>query len=108
MSASVTETIELSAPATAAAATPQKPASEDGGLYLRAEGLSVSEQVALKKGTTAIIFASITGVTGISSLLSGLVTVILPTMAKDLDISKSLLLWYFLPRLSKTDSLVLS
>ncbi|KAK4942309.1 hypothetical protein LTR10_017916 [Elasticomyces elasticus] len=48
---------------------------------------------ASSKGTTAAIFASITGVTGISSLLTGMVTVMLPKMAKDLDISDAVLLW---------------
>ena len=47
-----------------------------------------------RKGTTAAIFASITGVTGISSLLLGMVTVMLPKMAKDLDISDAVLLGY--------------
>jgi len=47
----------------------------------------------LRKGTTIIIFTSITAVTGISSLLSGLVTVALPTIARDLDLPPSLLLW---------------
>jgi hypothetical protein len=46
------------------------------------------------KGTTAIVIASVTLVTGISSLLNGLTTVILPTMAVDLDIPDNLLLWY--------------
>ena len=48
----------------------------------------------MERGTTAIIFATVTGVTGISSLMSGMVTVVLPKMAKDLDLSDSLLLWY--------------
>jgi hypothetical protein len=47
----------------------------------------------LKKGTTAIIFASITAVTGIYAIISGIVVIALPKMAKDLDISDSLLLW---------------
>lgn len=46
-----------------------------------------------KKGTTAVIITTITGVTMISSLLSGLVTISLPAMAKDLQISDALLLW---------------
>jgi hypothetical protein len=45
------------------------------------------------KGTTAIVIASVTLVTGISTLLNGLTTVILPTMAVDLDIPDNLLLW---------------
>ena len=46
------------------------------------------------KGTTAVVIASVTLVTSISSLLNGLTTVILPTMAVDLDIPDNLLLWY--------------
>jgi hypothetical protein len=46
------------------------------------------------KATTAIVIASVTFITGISSLLSGLTTVTLPTMAVDLEIPDNLLLWY--------------
>jgi len=46
------------------------------------------------KATTAIVIASVTLITGISTLLSGLTTVTLPTMANDLDIPDNLLLWY--------------
>jgi hypothetical protein len=45
------------------------------------------------KATTAIVIASVTLITGISTLLNGLTTVILPTMAVDLDIPDNLLLW---------------
>jgi MFS family permease len=48
---------------------------------------------ALRKGTTAIIFTSIAGVTLISSMLAGVVTVALPHMVVDLSIPQSLLLW---------------
>jgi hypothetical protein len=46
------------------------------------------------KGATAIIITVITGVTTISSLLAGLVTIALPVMAKDLDIPQALLIWF--------------
>jgi hypothetical protein len=46
------------------------------------------------KATTAIVIASVTLITGISALLSGLTTVTLPTMANDLGIPDNLLLWY--------------
>ena len=49
---------------------------------------------AAKKGSTAIVFLSITCVTGISTLLSGIVTVVLPKMVEDLDVPRSLMLWY--------------
>ena len=45
------------------------------------------------KGRTAVIIASITMVTGIASMLNGLVTVILPTLQQDLALSDSILLW---------------
>jgi len=45
------------------------------------------------KGKTTVIIASITMVTGVASMLNGLVTVILPTLQKDLDLSQGALLW---------------
>lgn len=51
------------------------------------------EDPTTSKVTTAIVIASVTLITGISTLLSGLTTVILPTMAVDLDIPDNLLLW---------------
>ena len=45
------------------------------------------------KSKTAIIITAIAMVTGISTLLNGLVTVILPTLSKDLKLANSLLLW---------------
>lgn len=46
-----------------------------------------------KKGATTVIISTITGITFISSLLSGLITISLPTIARDLAISEALLLW---------------
>lgn len=45
------------------------------------------------KGTTAVIIATITGVTLISALLAGIVTIALPVIAKDLKMSEELMLW---------------
>lgn len=45
------------------------------------------------KSRTAIIITSVTLITGISTLLNGLTTVALPTMAAELGIPDSLLLW---------------
>jgi hypothetical protein len=45
------------------------------------------------KGTTAIVLVTVVCVTMISTLLAGLVTVGLPTMAAELDIPPNLLLW---------------
>ncbi|KAF2802029.1 uncharacterized protein BDZ99DRAFT_429276 [Mytilinidion resinicola] len=47
----------------------------------------------VSKGTTAVVIASVTCVTAVSTLLAGLVTVGLPTMAKDVNLDPSLLLW---------------
>lgn len=52
-----------------------------------------TSSVVEKKGTTAFIITTIAGVTMISSLLSGIVTIALPVMAKDLEISQALLFW---------------
>lgn len=45
------------------------------------------------KSRTAVIIASVTLITAISTLLNGLTTVALPTMAKELNIPHGLLLW---------------
>ncbi|KAF2478124.1 MFS general substrate transporter [Lindgomyces ingoldianus] len=45
------------------------------------------------KGTTTIVLLCVVCITGISSLLAGLVTVGLPTMAHDLRLEPNLLLW---------------
>jgi hypothetical protein len=45
------------------------------------------------RGKTFIVISSTTVITGISSLLAGVVTVSLPTIAKDLELGESLLLW---------------
>ena len=47
------------------------------------------------RGTTAVVITSVTCITGISSLLAGLVVVGLPTIAKDLALDANLLLWYY-------------
>lgn len=52
-----------------------------------------STAVVEKKGATAVIITTIAGVTVISSLLSGIVTIALPVMARDLEISEALLFW---------------
>jgi len=46
------------------------------------------------KSTTAIIITCVTCVTMIGSLLNGVVTIALPTMARDLQLQPGLLLWY--------------
>lgn len=49
--------------------------------------------IALRKGPTAVIFTSVTAVTGISSLLSGLITIALPRIVHDIEIPASLQFW---------------
>jgi hypothetical protein len=56
-----------------------------------AENVSEDE---VSKSQTVIVISSVTVITGISSLLAGLVTVGLPTIAKDLSIPPGLVLWY--------------
>jgi hypothetical protein len=48
----------------------------------------------LSKGRTFVVILSVTVITGISSLLAGIVTVGLPTIARDLRLESNLLLWY--------------
>ena len=57
------------------------------------EAASHVQKITSKKRSVAIIF-SIAMVTGVSSMLNGLVTVILPTLIKDLGMSADLQVWY--------------
>jgi hypothetical protein len=57
------------------------------------DAFSVEEPRSPSKSTTVMVMVTVVCVTMISTLLSGLVTVGLPTMAADLDIPPSLLLW---------------
>ncbi|KIY00901.1 uncharacterized protein Z520_03567 [Fonsecaea multimorphosa CBS 102226] len=84
--------IELTPPASALL-TPPSPIVQDDGISSERNPETMLEQPTLRKSSTAVIFVSVTGVTGISSLLAGLITVILPTLAKDLHIPPSVLLW---------------
>jgi hypothetical protein len=45
------------------------------------------------KKTTAIVLVTVVFVTMISSMLSGVTAVVLPTMARDLQLAPSVLLW---------------
>ena len=60
----------------------------------RSEATALPRDGDISKAVTAAIITSVTCVTGISSLLSGLVTVSMPTIAEDLALDDSLLLWY--------------
>lgn len=46
------------------------------------------------KKTTAIVLLTVVCVTMISSMLSGVVAVALPSIAKELDLGPDVLLWY--------------
>jgi hypothetical protein len=48
-------------------------------------------------GTTAIVLVTVVCVTLVSSMLSGVMTVTLPTVARELELAPSMLLWYTLP-----------
>lgn len=48
----------------------------------------------ISKGKTVVVISSVTCITGISSLLAGVVTVCIPAMAKDVNLESNLLLWY--------------
>lgn len=87
---SATNTIELTAVTAKEAPTAEGHDARQTGL---ADSASPVAAVVEKKGTTAVIITTIAGVTMISSLLSGIVTISLPVMAKDLEISQALLLW---------------
>jgi hypothetical protein len=46
------------------------------------------------KKTTAIVLVTVVCTTMISSMLSGVTAVVLPTMARDLQLAPSMLLWF--------------
>lgn len=48
----------------------------------------------LQKRTTAIVLVTVVATTMINSMLSGVTTVALPMMARDLNLAPSVLLWY--------------
>ncbi|KAF2730080.1 MFS general substrate transporter [Polyplosphaeria fusca] len=58
-----------------------------------ANAVAAGQTAAPSKGTTAIVLLSVVCITGISSLLAGLVTVGLPTIAHELQLEGRLLLW---------------
>lgn len=59
-----------------------------------AHAVSAEPQDVPGKGTTAIVLTTVVCVTAISSLLHGIVTIAIPSMAKDLGLGTELLLWY--------------
>lgn len=66
------------------------PAAED----LQPIDVAVTEQlVEPGKGTTAIVLTTVVCITMISSMLAGVTTISLPTMARELQLAPSVLLW---------------
>jgi len=58
------------------------------------EQVAAAEQTEVpSNGTTLIVLFTIVSVTAISTMLAGVVTIVLPTMARDLDLDDNLLLW---------------
>lgn len=58
------------------------------------DAVSIAQIPNPSNSTTAIVLVTVVCVTMISSLLAGLVTVGLPTMAHELELSPSVLLWW--------------
>jgi hypothetical protein len=67
-----------------------QPVAED----LQPIDVAFTEQLeAPGKGTTVIILTTVVCITMISSMLSGVTTISLPTMARELQLAPSVLLW---------------
>jgi hypothetical protein len=70
------------------------PKSEDLILNGSLEYAVSAEQIeAPSKATTAIVLVTVVCVTMISSMLSGVVVVALPAIARELDLAPNMLLW---------------
>ena len=55
--------------------------------------VALSEDRTPSKTQTIIVISSVSVITGIGSMLSGLVTVSIPTIARDINFPQDLLLW---------------
>lgn len=64
------------------------------------QSFSAEQQETPRKGTTAVVLVTVVCVTMISSMLSGVLVVTLPTMARELNLAPSVLLWYDLSRVN--------
>lgn len=70
------------------------PLSEDGGdVKSSVDAVPAAPTEVPSKGTTLIVLFTIVSVTAISTMLAGVVTIVLPTMAHDLYLDANLLLW---------------
>jgi hypothetical protein len=63
-------------------------------IYGIPNSFSAEQQETPGKGTTAIVLVTIVCVTLVNSMLSGVMTVTLPTVARELNLASSVLLWY--------------
>ena len=57
------------------------------------EDLNDSRSVNLSRASAVILITTLSGITFVGSMSGGLLTVGLPTIAKDLDLANNLLLW---------------
>lgn len=57
------------------------------------EGVSAPQNVQLSRARAVILIATLTGITFVGSMSGGLLTVGLPSIAKDLRLPDNLLLW---------------
>lgn len=65
--------------------------SPDEQHYL--EDLNETRSVDLSRASAVILITTLSGITFVGSMSGGLLTVGLPTIAKDLDLANNLLLW---------------
>lgn len=73
---------------------PVAPASDQSrSQELLVEATAESDSNELSKGRSAAIIVTIAGINFLNTLGSGTLTVALPAIAKDLDLSRELLLW---------------
>lgn len=68
--------------------------NDDGQpIIVPTNAVDVEQLQAPGKRTTAVVLVTVVCVTMISAMLSGVTTVVLPTMARDLQLAPSVLLW---------------
>jgi hypothetical protein len=69
--------------------------SDGGQLEERTTLTETTIYPSLSRWKTFTIISTVTGITVLNSMQSGIVTVGLPTIGRDLQIPESLILWYF-------------
>ena len=88
-----TTTIELN-PISRQDEPPSNPILENDGSSDSQAVLSETVVEGISKGRSAVIIVTVAGVNFLNTLGSGILTVALPQMARDLSLSRELLLWY--------------